>query len=363
MVHVLHQVLTDEKNNLCFFTNEIIFSKLNNSFSNKNSFDCLIKESFENSKAFHGACLKKIEKGSFDLIIFNTIDEDYDLVWKLIKEINLPLVVTLHNINTWLKPKFLINRDSLKNNRYRKKILKKTSAIIVCEELLKNYITKNNLYKKEIISIPYTLTESFTAVVSSKKLNIAIPGAIDGNMRRNYDFCINTLNEAFLLGYNICVTFIGEVIGHEGQRIKKSIEQMQQKGYDVRHVFDKSSNAVFDEEMKKASIVFMPVNINTKYEKNKEIYGETKITGVLYDMMRFKKPGIVPINFQVPPTISSSVLNYAEKDDFLVTLKKLTENNHMLSEITEKAERNSEYYSVDSIKKRVLRLLLKMSKS
>ena len=44
----------------------------------------------------------------------------------------------------------------------------------------------------------------------------------------------------------------------------------------------------------RVDIVFLPLIVETKYEGITEIYGQSKVTGVLYDLMRFQKPCLVP---------------------------------------------------------------------
>jgi len=351
MVHVLHHVFEDSTNTVSFFINKSIHLKIKNSSLGNNSYLSIIKEEFESTEAFLNACSNHIKKEKIDAIIFNTIDEDYKEVWRFIKKINIPILLTIHNVNTWLNPPFTFNRHALKNYYYRNKIISKTKAIIVQEELFIDYIKKNKLYSKPIASLPHTLNEKEIKRPSNSHLRVAIPGAIDGNNRRDYNFCLSAIKKIHQQNPLITFVFIGQAL-HEGEQILKNIKTLQAIGHNILHRFDKNSNSLFDQEIEQCDIVFMPVNIETKYEGIPETYGKTKVTGVLYDMMRFQKPGIIPNKHIVPPTMQSSIVVYKDEDDFIYQILELDNNKSKLTSLSNDAKKNSIHYTREKIKQR-----------
>jgi glycosyltransferase involved in cell wall biosynthesis len=354
MVHVLHHVFDAPSNNITFLTNKSIFSKLKNSSLGDKAYTAIVKEDYPSTSEFLSSCYKHIETNKIDAVIFNTIDEDYREVWRFIKKLNIPFFITVHNVNTWLNPPITFNLHALKNYYHRKKILQKSRGLIVQEELFIDYIQQNKLYTKPITAVPHTLNEKQITAHKNNFLRIAIPGAIDGNNRRDYTFCLSAIEKIGKKNPEITFVFIGQIYYQEGESVYAKIVALQNKGYNILHKFDITSNKLFDNEMEQCDIVFMPVKVNTKYEGIPEIYGQTKVTGVLYDMMRFQKPGIIPIEHVVPPTMKSSVLTYSSEDEFVNKILELDKNKSTINDLLKNAIENSQYYSKESIKSRFL---------
>lgn len=355
MIHVIHNILDRDSIKVAFFTNKLIEEKIRNSKLGDKKFSTIIKEKYDNLNSFHQDCLNYIKSENIDLVIFNTIDYNYKEVWTFIKKINIPFVVTIHNINTWLKPPLTLNKTALKYYYYRHKIVSKSSGLILQEELFINYVKKHKLYKKPIAIVPHTLKESEREITeTNKNLKIAIPGAIDGYNRRNYKFCLSAIEKTHKLNPNIEYVFLGKVKTKQGEEIYNKIKELKNNGCNVKQLYDEKSNTLFDSEMRSCDIVFMPVNISFKYEGIPETYGQTKVTGVLYDMMRFQKPGIIPDEYAVPPTMKSSIITYSSENDFITQILDLEKNREKLNQLINNAKENSEYYSADSIRNRVL---------
>jgi glycosyltransferase involved in cell wall biosynthesis len=352
MVHVLHHVFDASSNNITFLTNKSIFSKIKNSSLGDKAYTAIVKEDYPSTSEFLSSCYKHIETNKIDAVIFNTIDEEYREVWRFIKKLKMPFFITIHNVNTWLNPPITFNLHALKNYYHRKRILQKSKGLIVQEELFIDYIQQNKLYTKPITAVPHTLNDKQITAPENNFLRIAIPGAIDGNNRRDYNFCLSAIEKIGKKNPQITFVFIGQIYYQEGENVYAKIVALQNKGYNILHKFDITSNKLFDNEMEQCDIVFMPVKVNTKYEGIPEIYGQTKVTGVLYDMMRFQKPGIIPIEHIVPPTMKSSIIQYKGEDDLVNKIIELDSSKHRLIELRNSAIKNSEYYSRGKIKER-----------
>ncbi|MBP7807792.1 MAG: hypothetical protein KA163_00730 [Bacteroidia bacterium] len=353
MVHVLHNVFTAPENNVHFFTNKNLVVKIQNSTLASAKFSSIVTNDFKNIDEFFKACIEHITKYNIEVIVFNTIDVHYKNTWDFIKQLKIPVFITIHNINTWLKPPFTLNKTALSYYYYRKKILAKTSGIILQEELFMDYVKTKTNYKKPLFALPHTLKEKETPLPKNQKLVVAIPGAIDGH-RRDNDFSLSVIEKVNAKNKNIRFVFIGEIVGHLGERLYVKMQELNKKGCDILHYYDKNSNKVFDEQMSACDIVFLPLLVETKYEGITEIYGQTKVTGVLYDLMRFQKPCIVPQNLVIPPTMKDSVVSYKDENDFVDLVLKLESDRTSVTVLLNNAKQNSEYYTAEKIKGRFL---------
>jgi glycosyltransferase involved in cell wall biosynthesis len=351
MVNVILNVFNEPTNKLYLLSNNNIINKCNQNLI----YNSICADDYNKFNDFCNACYEYLTKNNIDFIIFNTIDTEYKSVWQLIHKLKIPVVVTIHNINTWLKPPFTLNRIALKNYYYRKRIINKTNAIILQEELFIKYVKQQHLYKKKIFTLPHTFKEKNISEKQSlnEKLIIAIPGGIDGH-RRDYDLCLSVIEKIYKQNSNLQFKFIGAVLGKLGEEILKRIYELKNTGIDIEHLYSNESNKLFDTEMSNCDLVFLPLNVYTQYEGITEIYGQTKVTGVLYDMMRFEKPGIVPEKLVIPDTIKTSTIKYTNEDDLIMKVLDIANNKEKLNLLKQNAKNNSQYYTLSEIKKRFL---------
>lgn len=353
MVNVWYRVFADPGNNIHFFVNQNIVNKIKKAGLPETSYKAVVADDFKNIDDFFNACLDHIDKHKIDVIILNTVDVHYKNTWKFVKQLNIPLFITVHNINTWLNPPFTLNKKALGYYYYRRKMISKTRGLIVQEELFINYVKNNTRYKKPVFAFPYTLNEKDIPLPNNPKLVVAIPGAIDGH-RRDNDFSLSVIEKINAKNKNIQFVFLGAVSGHLGEIIINKMQKLQQQGCDVLHFYDKNSNTIFDEQMTKCDIVFLPLIVETNYEGIPEIYGKTKATGVLYDLMRFQKPCIAPEALVIPPTMENSVISYKNENDFVELVIDLEKNRAKVKQLLNNAKVNSEYYTIQNIKERFL---------
>jgi hypothetical protein len=353
MVYVWHRVLGDPKNNIHFFINQNILSKIIKSGIPASEYNALAVDDFQNIDDFFNACLKHTREHNIDAIVLNTVDVHYKSTWKFVKQLSIPVFITIHNINTWLNPPFTLNRKALGYYYYRKKMIARSGGIILQEELFIDYVKNNTGYKKPLFAFPYTLNDKQTPLPSNSKLVVAIPGAIDGH-RRDNDFSLSVIKKVSAKNKNVQFVFLGGIVGHLGEKIYEQMNQLQREGCDILHFYDKNSNVIFDEQMSNCDIVFLPLIVETKYEGITEIYGKTKATGVLYDLMRFQKPCLAPEALVIPPTIRNCVISYKNENDFVDMIIDLETNRPKVIQLLNNAKVNSEYYTVEKIKERFL---------
>lgn len=357
MVYVLFRIFNLPENEIIFLVDENVKEKLESSSAPSLKRHTLVKQiEKEKSTDYFKRCTEELKKFKPDFLLLNTIDKDYKDVSDFLKSVSFPYLITIHNINTWLNPPFTLNRVALKNYFYRKKIVKGSSMIVVQEELFIHYIKKKKLCKKPVITIPHTLREEDPLNLKNEKILIAIPGGIDG-VRRDNDLSLDVIEEVNKKSDRFQFIFAGNVLGHLGEIIMARMVHLQKQGLDIQHIYDNTSNKTFDKLMKRCDVIFLPLNVTTKYEGITEIYGTTKVTGVIYDMMRFCKPGIVPAEMAVPPTIKGSILSYRHKSELVKIILSLASDKNRLHEMKKKAEENSLYYTEEKIRNRVLPVL------
>jgi len=66
---------------------------------------------------------------------------------------------------------------------------------------------------------------------------------------------------------------------------------------EIIYFSERVSSEVFDEWMRKADVLWCPIQEETEFFSNKEIYGKTKMTGNLGDAIKYGKPAVFPKNY------------------------------------------------------------------
>ena len=148
-------------------------------------------------------CIKKINESNSDFYFILTSDCNYIFLFFLVLLTNKKIIMTLHNINSWMKkPKILKNKIKY---FFKMKILEKVYGINVIADNLREYLTKEYNYSKMITVIPYTFFKEIKNSKSNESEKIiSVPGSADLN-RRNYNQVIELANirediKIYLLG-------------------------------------------------------------------------------------------------------------------------------------------------------------------
>ncbi|MFN7013964.1 MAG: hypothetical protein ACK4ON_06820, partial [Bacteroidia bacterium] len=184
--------------------------------------------------------------------------------------------------------------------------------------------------------------------------NVAIPGGIDGH-RRDIDMVLRIIEK--LNNKNIEFNFIGNILGIPGEKTLQKINLLKQSGYNLNHYYDETDNRLFEKKMSESDIILSPLNVFTNYEGIKEVYGLTKSTGVVFDMMRFEKPGIVPVELNTNKNIESSILKYKNEDDLINIIINLYNNPAYLQKLTDNAINNAKHFKKENLVERILQEL------
>jgi glycosyltransferase involved in cell wall biosynthesis len=356
LVNTLLHILEDH--NISLITCENLKTKVLASEIKNTNVKFITLEEHESFHVFLYEALEKCSTNNIDLYIFSTIDSNYKEIYQFIKKINKPIFITIHNVNTWLKPPFTLNIKALNYYYYRFKIKQKTNSYFVLDNSIKEYIEQNKLTKKKVHIIPYSINIKKNEISTENKINdelvICIPGGIDGHRRD-----IITVIEAIQKINNpkIYFKFIGAPLGEIGEKIVEKINLLNSMGYSLSHFYNPNNNVLFENIMKQSDIILCPLIVETKFEGIKEIYGLTKATGITFDLLRFEKPGIFPQNFNIPKNLNNCILKYDSLDNLVNLIKDLNNNRDKLNALKKNIENESKKNSKEVLKKSINEIL------
>ena len=184
----------------------------------------------------------------------------------------------------------------------------------------------NNNYKN--LPIFYT---KFSGKPKNDTYTIIIPGAVS-QKRRDYEKIIKELknlelnfdnnvfrracpeisgNETFVENneqrkgssvgttLKIQVIFLGKASGNELEMLQDfdSSALLRKPNVSIKYFTEKVPQNVFDDYMQKADILWCPIQQETEFFSQKEIYGVTKMSGNIGDAIKYGKFAIFPENY------------------------------------------------------------------
>ena len=162
---------------------------------------------------------------------------------------------------------------------------------------------------------------------NNKKLRICVPGSVDES-RRDYHLLIEVLkNNQSFFNERVSVDFLG-YISKDNQEILKHILALEANGLTVFYNQGFINHTQFDERLQACDIILgnLKVNINSQSK-----YGETKETGVIFNMIKAAKPGVFPSSYQPLKELENACLFY--NDNLFETLQILVLNPSIINNL------------------------------
>ncbi|GAB1346582.1 hypothetical protein [Cloacibacterium normanense] len=291
--------------------------------------------------------IQQLSTDNYQLIIIGTVHRYFNVFEKIAEKFNTSIIC--HNLNFVKASNFDLLSSIFKEDvQYRLKLLLK-------EGLLR----KSNVYKKaknllvldrgfdsaqpdkyKFLPIFYT---KFSEKPKNETYTIVISGAVS-QKRRDYEKIIKELknlelnfdnyefrrNETFVENnlqekgssvgttQNLEIIFLGKASGKELEMLQ-NFEQSKPENISIKYFTEKVPQDIFDDYMQKADILWCPIQQETEFFSQKEIYGVTKMSGNIGDAIKYGKLAVFPENY--PSKYSFIIPEKGSLGDFLFTKK------------------------------------------
>ncbi len=254
--------------------------------------------------------LEQLKMKKYDLIIVGTVHRYFNTFQTIAEKYNTTFIV--HNINFTKISKLDLIKNIFKEDLiyrlklwwkeglfYTSKAYEKAKKLLVLDEEL-----SSDSYR--FLPIFYSKNNAFS---ENKVLTIVIPGGVS-QKRRDYHHIFETI-ENLKLSEQILFVFLGKAINQELDQLKR-LGSILPGNITIQYFSERVSPEDFDGWMRKADVLWCPIQEETTFFSQKEIYGKTKMTGNLGDAIKYGKPAIFPANY-------SSKLDFIipEKQDIL----------------------------------------------
>lgn len=292
-----------------------------------------------------------------DVLMLSPVFHGFEAVLKIANNISCTKVITIHNLNFWLKSRYRTPR-SYKERVLKQKIVKSFDYIAV-EDFIYNYLKNHDretFEQYKFLYIPFTIfheKKNKKYHKSDNRLKVVLPGSIHKD-RRRYENAIEVITHFAKKNANITFSFAGKALENYGMSVVHHLEEANKIKPGIATYFPTDKPIVpemFLKEMETSDIVLSTSTTEFKALGTTEFIGKTKPTAAIHDMMSFQLPGLLPSSLTIPENLKGSVFNYINAQDLIFILQNLLDNPSLLQEWKKQAEKNSYYFTAEQIRK------------
>ena len=363
-----------ENSEVTVFTTEHVISKAKYLLKEIPQIKFVIKKDSESYTAF----FRKVEcicNTKIDLLFVNTIQGNLlDLFHFLNFSPKCKSILTIHNVNLWLKPKISLkikngarypalvrSVNSIISSAMKHLILQKYDAINLLYPPMKDYILRNTNYKKDIYTIPHSFYEDVSIQQKAdQNIRMVIPGVIH-KMRGDYESLIKIFKEIFPKFPNLKVYLLGYPKDRYGNRIIERCEEIKNQGFNIYCFNDLIPYHIWQKIFVKSDISILPFRKYFAYDSNNlELWGSTKASGSMFECIQYAKPFVVPCYFNIMEEIKTSTLTYKNFEDLKKLIEYLIKNKEKLEYLKNEALSNSRKFSLQNVQKYFRKEILKV---
>ncbi len=240
--------------------------------------------------------LDQLSKEKYALVIIGTVHRYFSLFHQVSRTFNTAIVV--HNLNfIRLSRRRLFSAVFKDDFIYRIKLAVKEglfSAPKIVKETKKLLVLDEALARQKFRFLPLFYCKEFE-IQKESVFTIVIPGSVQ-QARRDYRMVIDTL-KSFKTVKPFKVVFLGKASGKELSWLQQ-FDSGKPSNLEIQYFTSKVPQSQFDRIMQSTDVLWCPVQRTTEFFSNKEIYGETKMSGNIGDAIKYGKLAIFPENYK-----------------------------------------------------------------
>jgi hypothetical protein len=268
--------------------------------------------------------LEQLKNQKYDLVILGTVHRYFGTFLEITKRFSTSVIV--HNINFSTISKVQLFKNIFKEDfAYRLKLWLKESlfsAPKVYQNAKNCFVLDSDISLQKLKFLPLFYTKNISEKTKDI-FTVVIPGGVSQKRRDYKKVCKEILaldsefkNDDGFQSRSFEFVFLGKAKGEELQLLSNLEKSL--KNISIKYFKERLSAEDFDDWMMKADVLWCPIQSETEFFSQKEIYGKTKMTGNLADAIKYGKVAIFPSNYS-----SEFEFIVNEKPDFKTQLKEL----------------------------------------
>jgi hypothetical protein len=266
-------------------------------------------------------------------IFFNTLASHFRFFarWKA----PAPMVLRLHNASAYLNPDahwepiwtpFFLWKDFSHFMRkelgereayWRRRFVERVDAFQFPDSGIASYVEESGWLegRKSIPPLPFAQAlDGYRKELpgADAAVQATVVGGIDPR-RRDYGGLLEALKNAVpKLQRPLKLCLLGRPRGAFGQRILADYRALEDERFSVDAFEGFVPQEQFEVRIAETDFLFIPALENTRYTIWRESYGKTKISGNVYDMIRYGKPALLPEHYRLPKGVDRMVERYTD---------------------------------------------------
>jgi hypothetical protein len=344
-------------NHLVIFTNADTYARFADLFKQHvTKFEWVILDTNTSRWLFFWKMAQAVRKRRLDIFYINTISSNHLLFAAVIALLRSTtrIVITLHDINCWFNSRLSMKLRQLLHHTGKKALIKQVREFNVVSDTMIEYLRTKTGEQKLIHNIPGAVFERTQASLAiGEYIHLVIPGTIE-KIRRDYQQVFDLLNLAEAGKLPLHITLLG---GHYDDYGKEIIQKAKsfKTGYTKLIVYDTGlvPQDEFDIQLDNAHFIFIPSVIHTAICFGiPEIYGISKSSGNIFDVIKHARPFIVPQPLHIPATLNSSCFKYESPAHLMNFLQQLFQHKEQYYQWQQQALANSKEYTIAKVRER-----------
>ena len=262
--------------------------------------------------------IQQLSTNNYQLVIIGTVHRYFNVFEKVAEQFNTSIIC--HNLNFVKVSNFDLLSSIFKEDfQFRLKLLLKEGLLRKSKvyQKAKNLLVLDRGFdstqpdKYTFLPIFYT---KFLEKPKNETYTIVIPGAVS-QKRRDYERVLKSIK---IFHFSFEIIFLGKASGKELEMLQ-DFEKSKPENISIKYFTEKVPQDVFDHYLQKADILWCPIQQETEFFSQKEIYGVTKMSGNIGDAIKFGKLAVFPENY--PSNYSFIIPEKGSLGDFLFTKK------------------------------------------
>lgn len=240
--------------------------------------------------------LEQLKDKNYNLIIIGTVHRYFNTFDVIAAKYNTAVIV--HNMNfTKASQIDLIKSILIKDRIYRLKLLGK-EGLLRSQDVYRKakhlLVLDEELRSEQFRFLPLFYTNTIETP-PNENLVVVIPGGVS-QQRRDY-FHVSETIKKLNIKESATFVFLGRAKDKELEQLKE-LSQNIPSNIILEYFSERVSSSVFENWMQKADVLWCPIQQETEFFSQQEIYGKTKMTGNLGDAIKFGKWAVFPENYQ-----------------------------------------------------------------
>ncbi|REC40795.1 hypothetical protein [Chryseobacterium sp. 5_R23647] len=247
--------------------------------------------------------LDQLKSKKYDLVIIGTVHRYFNTFLNITNKYKTAVIV--HNLNFSKASKLDLIKNVFKEDViYRLKLWWK-EGLFYSSKVYRNagqlLVLDKEFSSQEYQFLPLFYTKSIDFLIN-KIFTVVIPGGVS-QKRRDYKNVVKVifdLENRIKKGYKlknplIEFVFLGKAKDDELKELvdlERSLEHIN-----ITYFKERVSQEDFELWMKKADVLWCPIQQQTEFFSQKEVYGKTKMTGNIGDAIKFGKIAVFPTNY------------------------------------------------------------------